>query len=260
MTTAFDLVAQGAPDFGGTFTTSSHTSGILDLPVKLVDGRTVSYRLQLNQVGDQITAREESPRHLPSFCPERHINPDGTFCLYFSGTTRLDVVDEASAIAWLETVYKYLKLQERARVQRKWPNNEEWAHGDAAHHQYRAQVAAAALNNHFASALAEGLLQLKERRSKDRQRILELWIENTYMFSVWEAKAKVINQKQRCFCGTSGLRMPKRLRGCADHARRASELVLSLRDWEKAEERYWGALTRRTCCGTCDSCPLQRPS
>lgn len=76
-----------------------------------------------------------------------------------SGTTRLDVVDEASAVAWLETVYKYLKLQERARVNGNGQTIQEWAHGDAAHHQYRAQVAAAALSKHFASALADSLQQ-----------------------------------------------------------------------------------------------------
>lgn len=258
MTSAIDLIALAAPEFGGTCARDSDTSAILDLPVQLVDGKIIPYKLLLKENGERVTAQEETPQHLPAFCPERHINPDGTFCLYYAGVTNLDVVNEVSAWVWLETVYKYLKLQERARVQRRWPNNEAWAHGDAAYHQLRAQAAATAINEHMASALADNRLQLKYKQSKGRP-ILDLWIDGARIYSVWEFEKRVINQKQRCFCGKSGLRIPKRLRRCGDHAKRASELVLALRDWEKAEDSYWKAVQEESCCGTCDSCPLQRP-
>lgn len=65
-----------------------------------------------------------------TFSCSQTLEPDGTFCLYFPGATRLDVVDEATV--WLEAVYKYLKLQDRARTKRAWPNGEHWAHGSAA--------------------------------------------------------------------------------------------------------------------------------
>lgn len=258
MTSAIDLIAQVAPDFGGACTKASDSSAILELPVKLVDGRILPYRLLLRQKGEWVSAREESPNHLPAFCPERHINSDGTFCLYYSAANPLTVTDEAAAQAWLETIYKYLKLQERARVQRKWPNNDAWAHGDAARHQLRAQTAAAALNDRIAAALANNRLILKRRRSRDRP-ILEIWIDEARVYSVWESLKRVINQKKRCFCGTSGLRFPKRLRRCGHHAKQASELALALRDREDEESRYWKAMQDQTCCGTCDDCPLQRP-
>lgn len=257
MATAIDLIVQVAPDFGGRCTRASDTEAILDWPVKLVDGRIIPYKLLLKQKGEQVTAQEKTPQHLPAFCPERHINPGGTFCLHYAGATCLKVVGEASARAWLETVWKYLKLQERARVKRRWPNNDVWAHGDAARHQRLAQAAAAAINDRMAIALADGRLQLKRRRSKGRP-ILDLWIESTHIYSVWGFDKRVINQKQRCFCGKSGLKVPKRMRGCADHAKRASELAVALRDWKKAEELYWKAMQKELCCGTCDSCPLQR--
>lgn len=260
MIIALDLIARNAPAFGGVFVRASKHSGRLDLPIKLVDGRVISYRLSLSQEKDRITVREEVPQHLPPFCPERHINMDGTFCLYYSGSTSLNVADDASAVAWMETVYRYLKLQERARVKRRWPNDEQWAHGEAAHHQSEAQKACAALGPHFTSHLSSGLLRIKERRSQDGRRILELWKENDYVFGVWEAKKKVVRQKQRCFCHSSGLRVPKRLRRCEDHAKHAATLVLSLRAWEKAEKAYWDEVAKLSCCGTCDSCPLARPS
>lgn len=254
--TALDLIAQAAPAFGGS-TRSSGTAVILDLPVKLVDGRTIPYKLLLKQEGEEVTAQEETPEHLPSFCPERHINSGGTFCLHYAGASSLKVMDEASAGAWLETVYKYLTLQERARVKRRWPNNDGWAHGDAARHQHRAMAAAVAINDRMAGALANGRLQLKHKRSKGRS-ILGMWIESTHIYSVWEFDKRVINQKQRCFCGKSGLRVPKRLRRCDDHANRASELAFAIRDRKTAEDAYWKAMQGKSCCGTCDSCPLQR--
>ncbi len=257
MKTAIDLIAQAAPDFGGACTKASDSSAILELPVKLVDGRILHYRLLLRQDGEWVSAREETPNHLPSFCPERHINLNSTFCLYYSAANRLTVVDETSAQAWLETVYKYLKLQERARMQRKWPNSDAWAHGDAARHQLRAQIAAAALNDEISAALAENRLTINRRRSKGRP-ILEVWIGDTHVYSVWESYKKVINQKKRCFCGKSGLRRPKRLRGCGHHAQQASELALAIRDWEDEEDRYWKGMQNQTCCGTCDACPLPR--
>lgn len=257
MISAIDLIAHAAPNFGGVCTSALESSAILALPVQLVDGRIQHYRLLLRQNGEWVSAQEESPHHLPSFCPERHINYDGTFCLYYPAANRLTVTDESSAVAWLETVYKYLKLQERARMLRKWPNSDAWAHGGAANHQLRALTAAAALKGDIAAALAENELQLKRRQSKGRG-ILEIRLRGAHFYSVWESHKRVINQKQRCFCGTSGPRRPKKLRRCGLHARQASELALALRDWQDEERRYWKSMQNQTCCGTCDSCPLPR--
>lgn len=256
MTLAINLIAQAIPNFGGACVRVFDRSAILNLPIKLVDGRCINYKLLIKQNNEGVTVQEETQQHLPRFCPERHINSDGTFCLYYVGATCLKVVDEASANVWVETVYKYLKLQERARAQRKWPNNDTWAHGDAAYHQLRAQSAAAAISNKMASALAERRLRLKQKSSNDRV-ILEVWIESIHIYSVWELDKRVIDKKQRCFCGRSGFRVPKRLRGCKDHAMRASELAFALRDWEKAEIQYWKALQDKSCCSTCDFCPLR---
>ncbi|WP_353851279.1 E2 domain-associated cysteine-rich protein [Microbulbifer sp.] len=259
MTTAIELITQVAPDFRGVCERASDSSATLDLPIRLVDGRVLPYRLLLREKGEWVSAQEETPNHLPYFCPERHINPGGTFCLNYSPVDSLNVMDEASARAWLETVYKFLRLQDRAKRQRKWPNSDTWAHGDAARHQLRAQTAAATLSGEIAAALADCRLTLKRRASKGRQ-ILEIWIGDAHVYSVWESNQKVINKKRRCFCGESGLRRPKRLRRCGNHAKQASELALAVRDREDEEERFWDSMRHQTCCGTCDACPLQRLS
>lgn len=224
MSTALDLIAQVAPDFGGTCVTSVPQTATLDLPIRLVDGRTLPYKLHLRQDGEWIEARESTPHHLPGFCPERHINYDGTFCLFYAGANPLPVSDEPSARAWLETIYKYLKLQERARTLRRWPNGSAWAHGDAARHQLRAQKAASAISGKIANDLAVNQLGLKRRKSKERP-ILDVISGTVPLFSVWEKSRRVINQKRRCFCGLYGRRRPKRIRRCHDHAKQATELA-----------------------------------
>lgn len=257
MNPALHFVAQAAPQFGGNLSLKSASSGILELPIRLVGGRIIPYTLRLDQSGAKVSVREEAPKNLPSFCPERHINPDGTFCLYYPGSTQLNVVDEATATVWLEAVYKYLKLQERARNKRAWPNSEHWAHGDAAQHQAKAQAAASALGPQFSEALANGLLSVKERRSRNKRRILELWFCDSPLYSVWEATQKVLRQKQRCFCDPTSLKTPKRLRRCGEHAKHASALVIALRDWEREDAAFKSLVAGMKCCGTCDACPLQ---
>lgn len=227
----------------------------MELPIQLVDGRVLRYRLILHANGAHVSAREESPSHLPAFCPERHINYDGTFCLYYPAAEQLIVTDTASAVAWLETLYKFLKLQERAHVKRKWPDANAWAHGGAAHHQLRAIKAAAALNVDLSAAVEEGKIAIARKTSQGRS-ILEVWVRGAHLYSVWESHKRVVNQKRRCFCQLSSSRLPKRIRRCSDHSKQASELALAIRDWNDEEKRYWNSMRDKSCCGTCDHCPL----
>lgn len=257
MSKALHCIAQVAPSFFGELSLNTSSSGVLHLPIRLVSGRTIFYTLRLEQSGSQVSVREDTPTNLPSFCPERHINPGGTFCLFFPGTTQLDVVDETTATVWLETVYKFLKLQERARVKRAWPNNEQWAHGGAAQYQARAQFSASALGSRFSTALTDGLLSIKERQSRSKRNIIELRLDGSLIYSVWDVTQKVLKQKQRCFCGESGLRIPKRLRRCAEHEKHASALAIALRDWQREEASFKKLIAGMVCCGTCNSCPLR---
>lgn len=256
MNSAFDLITLVAPDFGATCSTSSDNEASLQLPIKLVDGRTLLYDLHLQQASARVSVQERIPHHLPGFCPERHINSDGTFCLYYEASNPVLVTDEVSAREWVGTVYKFLKLQERARVRRKWPSRSAWAHGQAAHYQIHAQVAAQALGPKFLDALSRGALTLRARISKGRN-ILELLLDGTLIYSVWEEPERVINQRRRCFCNQAGRRGPRRIGRCHDHAKQAVNLALALRNWEVAENEYWESMQRRPCCDTCDKCPLK---
>lgn len=255
MSTALQLLTQIAPDFGGACVQSLDQGGILKLPVQLVDGRTIPYVLELRDWDGVVSVREKVSEHLPQFCPERHINSDGTFCLNYSPVQSLKIEDEATARGWMETVYKFLKLQERAKVLRKWPNDKGWAHGNAARHQMRAQAAVNVLGDKLAKAQSSRRLTVRRRHSKGRA-LLELLHDGECLYRVWEATKKVANQRRRCFCGISGRRRPKALRKCSDHRSQAAELVLALHEWDREEKHYWDTMQDELCCGTCDDCPL----
>lgn len=227
----------------------------MSLPIQLVDGRTISYNLELRDFTGVVSVREAAPERLPAFCPERHINSDGTFCLSYSPVQSLKIEDEDSARAWLETVYKFLKLQDRVRSQRKWPNDHGWAHGGAAKHQLQARIAASKLGRKVTDALSKRQLSVRRRFSKGRP-LLELIHNGECLYRVWEVERRVANQRRRCFCGSSGLRRSRALRKCADHGIQAAEFVFELYEWEREELRYWDTMRGMKCCGTCDNCWL----
>src|SRR6266699_4585688 len=78
--------------------------------------------------------REASPTLLPAFCPERHINFDGGFCLYWAEVEPLTISDVEAAATWWMKVLTFLKRQQVAAARRQWPaRSEARAHGpDAA--------------------------------------------------------------------------------------------------------------------------------
>lgn len=99
------------------------------------------YRLRIE--GDPLKVWEapESPVHrlLPTLCPERHVNGDGSFCLgltpFAAQADRLD--------AFWATLRAYLLCQDFAAARGRWPSGRWMSHGNAAYRQIEAENAAA---------------------------------------------------------------------------------------------------------------------
>lgn len=259
MSDVLRLIEAVAPDYRATAEELEGERALFTLQLTLADGTVLGYRLEVKVRGKSASVREVEPRHLPGFCPQRHINVDGTFCLYWTGAGSLDVTTADEARAWWETVWKYLTLQSRAEKKRRWPNNEEWAHGNAAAHQKNAIDAAARLGGKFSDALAAQAItiQVQPKRRTAQGPTLQVSVRGRYLYSVWLNSGKVVNRKQRCFCGASGKKTPLRLRACKRHAEDAADLALELKRWQEAEALFWQTFQGKRCCGTCDSCPLQ---
>ncbi|MFX1679890.1 hypothetical protein PV762_11675 [Mitsuaria sp. CC2] len=252
-----DLVARAAMRLGAQASAQTDDSFLLHLEVLHSDGSRDRYQLRVQARGTHITAREETPALLPSFCPERHINPDGTFCLYFPEAQALDVTDEDSATAWAETLWTFLRLQRRAERLGRWPNNHTWAHGDAARYQLRATIAAASFGSPTQNRVAQGHLSVQHLRVKQRD-VFRVMDGAVHLFSVWGQGPRLIGKRKPCWCGSKESKKAKRIGRCADHASQAAQMAIAIHRWAREEEDFWRRVGDKACCGRCSECRLQK--
>lgn len=215
------------------------------------DGRIVPYALSIDARSTVPKVREQTPDRLPGSCPDRHINADGTFCMGWQAADPLDVVDPTTAGEWWARLLKFLRLQELATKLRRWPGRHEWAHGDAAMPQRRAEICARALGPVFEQALAAGHLKVARRRG--RAGFKALMHGEQRLYSVWIAPERVATLRQACFCGSG-----RTLQSCSDHADRAADLVSAIEAWERAEKEFWQLVRAQSCCGSLATCPLRQ--
>lgn len=253
------LITSAAAHFGATVDMVNDHQVRLQVPIQHRDGYVERYALLASANGSRVTVKEEVATHLPPFCPERHINADGSFCLAWQESDRLEILDEETAITWWATLWKFLSEQRRAARLRRWPTSLGRAHGDAARYQALAQSAAEALGLVRAGKTVDtaGLrIQRCRGNHSRREDTLRLYRGDEYLYSVWLQQEKLTNQKRPCRCSSTGQSRPRRFRRCGDHAAQAVVLAMSLHKWQVAEAEFWEALQGRTCCGTCDGCPL----
>lgn len=225
----------------------------VDVRLRLADGSVREYALTLSVSGELVGAKERVPNRLPAFCPERHINKDGTFCLTWQDGRPLLVRSLAEAQTWWATLLQFLRKQEIASQLMRW-TGKAWAHGNAAKFQDEAEKSAAALGPSFLSALEAGRLNVRKKRAASGA-FLQLRDGERRLYSVWEEFSRVATLKQRCLCGRN-----IQLRACGTHARNAADLVVALVKWQRAELDFWKDYEGASCCGTMADCPLRRSS
>jgi len=134
------------------------------------------FTLAISIAGEHVSAKEAPGHHqLPQFCPDRHINPNQSFCLGWGDGKPGHIIDEAAARQWWSTVYRFLAHQISANVRRVFPGAENGrAHGDAAKHQAIAEQAAECLGPEFKAAAQAGLFEVRQDVRPGKRR-LELW-------------------------------------------------------------------------------------
>jgi hypothetical protein len=189
----------------------------------------------------QIEVKENGLNNLlPNFCPQRHMNPNGTFCLGFNAGDAIR--DTAAATSWWKKLGLFLTCQDTAHETKTWPPKIEISHGVAGEIEISAEKVAEELG-----LLAEYQLAVRE----DQGPIAEA------LQKIRKSTGKLRNGKAACVCerkyrtGESYLR-----RDCwaanwpclvAMEARRRSE-----------ERAFWKSLKgKQVCCRTMDDCPLR---
>lgn len=248
------LLAQSAPEFGATVV--AHNAALLEisLPVISADGSVRTYRLALKASGATATVKEVTASNLPGFCPERHINLGGAFCLSWQPIDSLDIRDAADAEAWFEVLVRFLQMQVRAARQRRWPGRTARAHGDAAVHQHRAEAAAARLGDRFDAAIRDGRLTAVAGGSGGNGRAVRVMRDGLREYAVWMRSRRPVNLRRPCICDKAGRRIV--IRDCEDHAALASQLAIELYAMLDEDARFWRIVEDEPCCGTMDGCRL----
>lgn len=256
---ALSFVADVAADYSATVTHLGSSEVELTVNIRRADGRVVSYDIVAYQKGDDVFAKEKTPSRLPAFCPERHINSDGSFCLYWQEHDEMGVADVAAAHRWWQTLREFLLLQERVARLGRWPG-EGWAHGSAAHYQNHAEAAASALGRAVSEALQEGRLLVKAgpKVSHPNGPTLRAYIDGVHVYTVWRKIGRITNKRQPCICARGKISRRNKFRSCGDHASQAAQLATSMVEWKEAEAAFWAVFRDTECCGTCDDCPLRK--
>ena len=199
-------------------------------------GRQYRLRLSLGHKG-QVEIREHQPDLLPSFCPERHINEDASFCLGYEAGSQ--VIDSDSAGQWWEKLRSFLLCQDTAANTGHWPYYAALAHGDAGKFQMIGETVAEQLGvlDDFKSAMSG-----------------TGWIADN-VWQVTDDGKRLLNGRMPCLCGRRGRRGRRKLRKeCYDDGDQCLVMIeVQRRD---AEKDFWASKRGKPCCGTMLSCPL----
>lgn len=259
---SIDLIAGCSSAFESTATRVGSDQATLTVLLASAYSEVEQYFLVAQDIGGGvIKVREVTQKLLPAYCPERHINSDGSFCLNWADDVDLTVFDAKSAEEWWRQLLQFLRYQQRADYTRRWQGS-AWAHGsDAAKNQREAENAARRLGETFASALtAKSMSVVKTRyHSRTNGAVLHVLRNGQAIYSVWARNFKAINKQQACVCGSGDIKRHRRLRNCSTHSQDADVLAVSLFGWEQAERAFWNEARKlgKPCCGTMKHCPLR---
>lgn len=186
-----------------------------------------------------IFVKERSTNYLPAFCPERHINDDGTFCLGLRAG-EFELTPDSIA-RWWDKLKVFLSLQETAHISGKWNSKAAMRHGKAADLQLIGEAISLqlGLEHEFNQALhfRKGILHYAKLCVRKKSGLL-------------------VNGRMECPCGRKNKRGRHLLRvECRKKALDCPAKLLA--EIEVEEQAFWQSHKAKKCCGTMESCPLK---
>lgn len=198
------------------------------------------FELRIVHVGDNVSVSErEIGNTLPACCPERHINPDGSFCI---GLRAGEGITAKTAPAWWDKLHVFLLCQETAAETGFWPSEAQLSHGEAGEMQLAAEDAADQLGLRAAYreavAFDTGLIASGLRKINANTGALR-------------------NGRSACICRRTDRHGRVLLRRDCHRGGVGCPIVLENRR-RAMVDRYWRGLRGQvTCCATMQECPLR---
>lgn len=257
--TPSQLLHSVAPEFGATLAVEGDTA-TTTIVITLPSGKQQAFELSLSAVDSRVSVRESQPGQvLPAFCPDRHINSDGTFCLGWGAQNPNNIIDEASARTWWSALVRYLSSQVTANKRKVWPGSEnDRAHGDAAQYQETAESAARTLGLVFEHDLRNGNFCIRSDRRRRNPR-LELYRSGKRIARVFLNSGRLVKDRIACPCDAPAA---PQIAACSDHAKSLEVFTLAKYQQHLQEKRYLDGLVAegKQCCGTLQNCGLREAS
>lgn len=223
-----------------------------------------SYDLNIKVQEAKIVVQEtDNLSYLPKFCPERHINYNGTFCIGLN--TGNNILNREDAATWWQHLKEFLQDQQYANKYNHWPRDKWLSHGsEAAEHHLEMEKLANRIG------WEEEINQALEYKIG--------WLGGNLPKLVKDSK-KLINQrsscprgcytkkgyskKPSCICNDSekenqyGLHKPVTRRRCPN-LEVVSQLIWHETKRRQAEKEFWNRFKNEKCCGTMDNCRLNK--
>ncbi len=189
----------------------------------------------------KLQAREHPRNRWPNFCPQRHINFGGYFCLGLAEVPNVQGPETAGR--WWAILLEHLKLQIEVDATRNWRRDKEWDHGDAGITQQEMESLVADHPSFLADVQAahfDGigwLAGMLPRLRKDGKGL--------------------VNGRAPCPKGCLKRKHPVLRRACINR-----EIVHRLVALERLKQRqsikFWADIKDKHCCETMNRCPLRR--
>jgi hypothetical protein len=199
------------------------------------------FELRLVHLGNEINVFERPfGATLPACCPERHINPDGSFCI---GLRAGEGITDATAPAWWDKLHAFALCQETAEETGFWPSEAQLSHGGAGDVELAAEDAAEQLGLRAvyreAVAFDTGPIASGLRKIDAKTGLLR-------------------NGRNVCVCGRTDRRGRSLLRRDCHRIGLGCPIVFEHRR-RLLVDGYWRSLRGPiTCCGTMQECPLKK--
>lgn len=210
-----------------------------------ISARTYQLRIDHCYVNGVSVQEEASGHLLPTFCPERHINDGGTFCIGYKAEYEVD--DESSARVWWEKLRVFLLCQETAHASRKWPPYAQLSHGRAG----AEQLVAEQLAGKFGVA------------GEYKQFVKDDTGPFASIFNVaGRTRFSHVNKRASCLCGKRNPAKRNSVMTRLECSRSGGvcDLARSEARRRALERDFWKPyIGKKTCCGTMNVCPLASP-
>ena len=223
------------------------------LNVTLLSGRRQLFNLKATQDNERLLIKENNG-NFPCFCPNRHINSGGYFCLGLE-------VDDLKILDWISYVKEYLRAQAYVNKHRKWPKNiKEWSHGNAAEYQKLVEDSLKLLSANNLSIDFKKIKLVRAGRNKQypNQCNYHLYYDSDLIATGVEGK--VLNKRASCICITdgSGRHRHKTIGSCKHQCTKVLyQIPFNEKRRVSEEDRFWRDCDNESCCMTMDECKLK---